>query len=581
MVGIEYKPYIIDTDYMFPPSLTDFLGPEDEVHIFAEVTAHLDVSHLNSDFSGMGQHPYHPLMLLRLLMWGMANRIFSTRQIEVLTHRDVSYIYLAGGQRPDFRSLARFRRRNAPEIEKLFKQTVILCVRLGMVNLAHIALDGTKFKANTSKHKAMSYGRMKQAEERLKKEIEDLMRQAEAMDKEEDEQFGEANNGYHLPEELQRREHRLEKISRLKEELEAEKRKEQGLPEGVSPLIEDKEQRSFADYEGRIMPMKSGGFDYAYNGQAATDEEQGVVVAADLTNQAADTGHLPGIVDQVKELREGLEISAEDQQTEMSADSGYFSAANIRAEGEGIELLIASGRENKEPQGETEGNRIYPLSRFDYDKNADMWRCPDGRFLVRQMETPVSDSSGFYRYTCLGCDGCKLRQHCLKPRQDQRVLEVSGDQLLHGEMRARLKQPEKQAIYHKRKWVAEQTMGQIKESLGFRGVTVRGEQYARAQWLMVCAVHNVMKAVRFIVQKREARIKEVEATIGLRRLVGGALNSALKQRSKIHHLLASFERDFRRPTGQRLSDLAHGLKRNASRLLWISNLRSLAVSCRA
>ncbi len=390
MIGIEYKPYVMEIGYLFPPSLADFLGANDEVNIFVEVTAHLDVSHLNSDFSGMGQRPYHPLMLLRLLMWGMANRVVSTRRIEVLTHRDVSYIYLAGGQRPDYRSLARFRRRNAPEIEKLFKQTVILCVRLGMVNLGHIALDGTKLKANTSKHKAMSYGRMKQEEARLKKEIEDLMRQAEAVDKEEDQVFGEENNGYNLPEELQRREQRLEKISRLREELEEEKREEQKLPAGASPQIEDKEQRSFADYDGRIMLMKSGGFDYAYNGQAGTEESHGVIVAADLTNDAADTGHLPGIVAQVKELREELGVSAEeDQKTEMTADSGYFSADNIRAEGEGIELLIASGRENKEPTQEPGENRIYPVNRFDYEPNADVWRCPEGRFLTRPIEIPT------------------------------------------------------------------------------------------------------------------------------------------------------------------------------------------------
>ena len=509
MIGIEYKPYVIEMDYLFPPSLADFLGSSDEVNIFVEVTEHLDVSHLNSDYSGMGQRPYHPLMLLRLLMWGMANRVVSTRRIEVLAHRDVSYIYLAGGQRPDYRSLARFRRRNAPDIEKLFKQTVMLCVRLGMVNLGHIALDGTKLKANTSKHKAMSYGRMKQEEERLKKEIAELMRQAEAVDKEEDQVFGEETNGYNLPEELQRREQRLERISRLREELEEEKREEQGLPAGVSPQIEDKEQRSFADHDGRIMLMKSGGFDYAYNGQAGTEESHGVIVVADLTNKAADTGHLPGMVAQVRELREELAVSTteEDKKTKISADSGYFSADNIRAEREGIELLIASGRENKEPKDEAEGNRIYPVNRFDYDQNADMWRCPEGRFLIRAIEAPSSEPSGLYRYTCADCNGCKLRQHCLKANQDRRVLAVSEDQLLHGEMWARLQQPEKQAIYRKRKWVAEQTMGQIKESLGFRGVTLRGENYARAQWLLVCAVHNVMKAVRFIAQRREALIK--------------------------------------------------------------------------
>ena len=204
MSGIECKPYVIDAGYLLPPSLADFLGSEDEVYIFREVTEHLDINCLDSDFNGMGQHPYHPRMLLRLLMWGMANRIVSTRKIEVASRRDISFVYLAGGQKPDYRTLARFRRRNTREIKKLFKETVLLCAGLGMVNLGHIALDGTKIKANTSKHKAMSYGRMKVEEERLEKEIEELMQQAEEVDTEEDEAFGKDSNGYNFPEELQR-----------------------------------------------------------------------------------------------------------------------------------------------------------------------------------------------------------------------------------------------------------------------------------------------------------------------------------------------------------------------------------------
>jgi transposase len=286
MTGIEYKPYVIDAGYLFPPSLADCLGTDDEVHVFREVTEHLDVICLDSDFNGMGQHPYHPRMLLRLLMWGMANRIVSTRRIEVLARRDVSFIYLAGGHKPDYRTLARFRRRNTREIKRLFKETVLLCARLGMVNLGHIALDGTKLKANTSKHKAMSYGRMKEEEKRLEREIEELMQQAEAVDTEEDEAFGKNNNGYNLPEELQRREERLEKISRLREELELEKRQEQGLEEREMPWIEEREQRSFADGDARMMLMKRGEFDYAYNGQVGIDEGHGVIVAADLSNQA-------------------------------------------------------------------------------------------------------------------------------------------------------------------------------------------------------------------------------------------------------------------------------------------------------
>ncbi|MBC8476863.1 MAG: transposase, partial [Dehalococcoidia bacterium] len=348
MTGIECKPYVIDTGYLFPPSLADFLGTEDEVHVFREVTEHLDISHLDSDFNGMGQHPYHPLMLLRLLMWGMANRVVSTRRIEVLTHRDVSFIYLAGSQRPDYRTLARFRQRNTKEIKRIFKETVLLCARLGMVNLGHLSLDGTKLKANTSKHKAMSYGRMKEDEKRLEREIEELMQQAEAVDSEEDKAFGKDNNGYNLPDELQRREERLNKIRGLRQELEQEKREEQGLGDGETPMIKDKEQRSFADRRARMMLMKRGEFDYGYNAQSCTEESHGIIMVADLTNEPADTEHLPQIVEEVRELRQELGFSAEDEkETQISADSGYFSAENIKTEGDGIELLIASGREKK------------------------------------------------------------------------------------------------------------------------------------------------------------------------------------------------------------------------------------------
>jgi transposase len=496
MTYTEYKPYVIDTGYLFPPSLADFLGDADEVHIFREVTEQLDISCLDSDFNGMGQHPYHPRMLLRLLMWGMANRVVSTRRIEVLARRDVSFIYLAGGGKPDYRTLARFRRRNAGVIKGIFKETVLLCARLGMVSLGHIALDGTKLKANGSKHKAMSYGRMKQEEERLEKEIDELMQQAEVTDAEEDEAFGADHNGYNLPEELQRREERREKIRSLREQLEREKREEQHLKEGQTPIIEDKEQRSFAERDARMMLMKRGEFDYGYNAQACMNES-GVIVAGDLTNDASDTRHLPEMVKDVRELRDELSISKTDEKTVMTADRGYFSVENIKQEGQGIELLIAARREGKEESTESKDG-VYWLERFEYIKESDSWRCPSGRLLVREKKQGLHGRPLLRRYECLDCEVCLLRRHCLKPGEQRRTLLVKRKQLIRAEMRARLKQPEKQAIYRKRKWVAEQVFGQIKGGLGFRDLTMRGQDLARAQWLFVCAVHNVMKAVRHI-----------------------------------------------------------------------------------
>jgi transposase len=499
----ECKPYDIDTGYLFPPSLADFLGPDDEVHVFREVTEQLDVGYLDSDFSGMGQHPHHPRMLLRLLMWGMANRVVSTRRIEVLSHRDVSFIYLAGGQRPSYRTLSRFRRRNAAEIKRLFHETVLLCARLGMVDLGHIALDGTKLKANTSRHGAMSYGRMKQEEARLRQEIDDLMGQAEVVDRAEDEEYGEGN-GYRLPEELKRREVRLEKIRRLREELEAEARQEQGLGEREPPIIEDREQRSFADRDARMMLMKRGEFGYGYNGQLCADEGHGVIVAGELTNEAFDGGHLPGMVEEVWELREELG-KEEETLTEITADRGYFSVGNIEQAGKGIELLIASRREGQE---ELQGEKAYSLERFDYVKSSDSWRCPGGRFLVREEKQAGRGRPLLRRYQCLDCGGCPFGPGCLRSGEARRTLLVKRQQLVRAEMRSRLKEPDKQTIYRKRKWLAEQNIGQVKGALGFRGVSVRGRVSARAQWLFVLAVHNVLKAVRFItlLRRREAAL---------------------------------------------------------------------------
>ena len=517
MAAIECKEYVIDTGYLFPPSLGDFLGTDDEVQVFTEVTEHLDVSCLDTDFSGIGQRPYHPRMLLRLLMWGMANRVVSTRRVEVLTRRDVSFIYLAGGNKPDYRTLARFRRRNAVSIKKIFKETVLLCARLGMVhpevhhewvNLGHIALDGTKIKANTSKHKAMSYGRMKQDEDRLEMEIDELMLQAEVADAEEDEAFGKDNNGYNLPEELQRREERLEKIRSIREALEREKREEQHLNEGQTPMIEAKEQRSFADGDARMLLMKRGEFDYGYNAQACM-EEHGVIVAGDLSNEASDTGHLPEMVEEVRKLRDEMsilvpgqvQVNESDEKTVITADRGYFSVENIKQEGQGIELLIASIREGKEESTKA-GDGVYWLERFEYLKESDSWRCPSGRFLMREKKQALKGRQLLRRYECLDCAGCSLMRYCLKSGEERRTLLVKRKQLIRAEMIARLKQPEKQAIYRKRKWVAEQVFGQIKAGMGFREFTMRGEDITRAQWLFACAVHNVMKAVRYISGQR-------------------------------------------------------------------------------
>ena len=196
-----------------------------------------------------------------------------------------------------------------------------------------------------------------------------------------------------------------------------------------------------------------------------------------------------------------VQVNETDEKTVMTADRGYFSIENIKQEGQGIELLIASGREGKEESTKA-GDGVYWLERFEYLKESNSWQCPGGRLLVREKKQVLNGRPLLRRYECLDCEVCSLRRHCLKSGEERRTLLVKRKQLIRAEMRARLKQPEKQAIYRKRKWVAEQVFGQIKDGMGFREFTMRGEDITRAQWLFACAVHNVMKAVRYISGQR-------------------------------------------------------------------------------
>jgi len=232
-------------------------------------------------------------------------------------------------------------------------------------------------------------------------------------------------------------------------------------------------------------------------------KSRGHRVAGEPTNEAIDGGHLPGIVDEVRKLREELG-KEEEALAKIAADRGYFSVGNIEEEGKGIELLIASGREGED---EFQGDTAYSLERFGCVKDSDSWRCPDWRFLVREEKQAGRGRPLLRRYQCRNCEGCRLRSGCLRVGEERRTLLVKRKQSIRAEMRARLKEPDKHVIYRKRKWLAGQNIRQAKGSLGFRPMTVRGEVYVRAQWLFALAAHNVLKAMSFIaLQEDEKRL---------------------------------------------------------------------------
>ena len=444
-----FKPYNPDQPFLLPPVLQDWL-PEDHLAAFISevVDAALDLTPILATYEtgdGRGQPPYHPALMVKLLLYGYCTGKPSSRQIELATYEEIPYRVLAANQHPDHDTLAAFRQTHLPTLAALFIQVLRLCQRAGLVQLGHVALDGTKVLANASKHKAMSYGRMPEAERKLEQEIAALLAEAQRVDAAEDAQYGKGRRGTALPAELARRESRLAKIREAKAALETEakgeaataaeaaqakrtERERQTRETGRPPTGPDptqatpkpKAQRNFTDPESRIM--KDGAtksYVQAYNAQAAVDGTAQVIVAAAVTQEANDKQQLVPMLTEV-------EANCGARPTAASGDAGYFSEAAVTAEPlRGIDLYVAPDRQ----------------------KHADTPAPPP---------TP-DDGTG------------------------------------RGAMRAKLQTAAGHAVYALRKAIVEPVFGQIKGVRGFRRFSFRGVAKVQAEWQLICLTHNLLK----------------------------------------------------------------------------------------
>lgn len=349
-----FKPYAPHQTYVLPPCPKDWLPPDHLAHFIDEVVDQLNLSAIFRAYEGelRGQPPYHPVMMLKVWLYAYTQGIRSSRRLERALYEDVALRMLSGNQQPDHWTLSEFRRRHLKALSDLFVQTVHLAQRAGLVKLGQVALDGTKIKAYASKHAAMSYARMQEEEQRLREEFERYLAEVDAADQEEDRRFG-PRRGDELPEHLNTVAKRREAIRRAMAELEAEARQKaeaeqarrraeaerQGRryrprrdPQQVKPS--PKAQRNFTDPDSRIMKDADGRFIQGYNAQAVVDTESQIIVAAELTNQAADAPHVLPLADQV-------EANTGQRPQEWLADAGYFHAEAIEALQErGMQVLI-------------------------------------------------------------------------------------------------------------------------------------------------------------------------------------------------------------------------------------------------
>lgn len=351
-----FRPYDQHTLLLMPPSLHDWVADDGLAAFLNDAVDVLDLSPLLAAHDEpRGKPPYHPALMLKVLLYGYATGVRSSRKLEARCAADVNFMFLAGQARPDHKTISEFRRRHLAVFSALFVEVLQLCQAAGLVKLGWVALDGTKLRANASKHKAMSYGRLAKAEAELEAEVKAILDEAEAIDAAEDEAFGDAR-GDELPPELARRESRLAKIREAKAALEAAARERTSDPDAVP---EPTAQRNFTDPESRIMRSKNDGFVQGWNAQAAVDEAHQIVVACDLNAEPTDTHALPDLVDQV-------ERNIGRRPKRLLADAGYYSDANLdHLENAQVEPFIATRRtKHSDPPPTAPRGRIpYRLSR--------------------------------------------------------------------------------------------------------------------------------------------------------------------------------------------------------------------------
>lgn len=439
-MAVEFIPIDRDTPYIFPPCVQDYLPEGHLARFVVEIVEQLDLSQLSAVYSGKGSKPYHPAMLVALLFYGYATGVFSSRKLEKATYDSIAMRYICANTHPDHDTIASFRKRFLKELEALFVEILLVGEAMGLVKLGNVSLDGTKIKANASKHKALSWEYANRLEEQLKAEVEELIRLAEEADQRA------LPEGMVIPEELKRREERLAAIEQAKQEIQARAQErfereqaeyEQKVarreayeaqtgqkargkePTPPQPGPRPKDQVNLTDEDSRIMPSSCGGFEQTYNAQAGVDVETHLIVEHHVTQQPNDKQEIEPALENIAALPEAL-----GEAENLLADTGYFSEANVqRCQEANIKPLIPQKRE--------------------------------------QHNLPLTE---------------RFKQDPSPPPQNPNAVQA---------MKHRMQTKEGKALYAKRKSTVETVFGIIKHVQGFRQFLLRGLDSVQSEWALV------------------------------------------------------------------------------------------------
>jgi len=494
---MKFREYNQKQLWLIPPNIEDEIPADDICRVIDEVIDSIDLKCIENKYGEEGNPAFHPRMMLKTLFYSYSRGIFSSRIIAQEFERNIFYWYLSGKQKPDFRTICFFRSKHIEELKLIFHEVVKLCLRLGLAEIRSVALDGTKIKANASHSKNRD---KKWLEDKIKEEseaLEETLNKAEKVDAEEDQKYGANLRGDEIPKEIRNKETRIEKLKRIKQEL------EQSNYDRVNETDED------------AHVMKSQGkYLTGYNCQAVVDTESQIVLTADVSSVPNDFYQLTGNIDEIEKVyNEKPDI--------VLADKGYFQGENLKYfKDNNIDGYIPDKpiKDIKaELKGEIKETKKYKKDQFNYDKDKDIYICPEGKILKNMnpewQEQPRKNGKTVKcaQYQCGDCLQCKSREKCTKNKVGRCITRYE-DEELREEMAGKIRSDQGYEIYKQRCKTIEPAFGNMKQNIGFREFSLRRLVKTRGEFFIVVTVHNIMKIKSQLDKLKKAFITQVALT---------------------------------------------------------------------
>jgi len=442
----------------------DVLPPEHLCFMVDEIVEELDFNSLPNRRRTPGNPAYDPRLLVKVLFYGYATGTFSSRMLKRSCREQLPYSYLTRQQFPDHRTINDFRKDNWEFLEKTFVQIVKLAREMGLGKLGTVALDSTKIKANASRSATMRG-------DELEKEIEESLKSAIEIDRQEDERFGEDQSGDEQPEGLGNSKERLKRLREAKKKLEEK----------------DRTFINVTDPEA-TFESKGNGLIPSYTAQAAVNED-GLIVEASVRDNPSDSAGLPEAIEHMKD-------NLGEKPQRLLIDSGYYSEKNLKTlKEENIEGYIPSQQQARDSKDKYEKNP-FSKEQFTYDSEKDVHICPMGKELVKWTETKK-----YIHYRGTQCIDCECKKECVRGKGKSRIVSRSRNEELLEEMRERVRSEEGKRIYAKRKTMIEPLFGHIKHNLRFRQFMRRGKQAVQVEWLLLCIGKNIRTLAKYMNEK--------------------------------------------------------------------------------